>query len=102
MYDLQHCASIEFIPNNRCYYASRLVFRDASNRLLHETTVGYWHNFALFFEDGTSIVLARDFSIQDNSTENINMVNDFINKVHRKLSAPVPELIHDEVEFMDI
>ncbi len=41
MYDLQHCASIEFIPNNRCYYASRLVFRDASNRLLHETTVGY-------------------------------------------------------------
>ena len=30
------------------------------------------------------------------------MVNDFINKVHRKLSAPVLELIHDEVEFMDI
>ena len=30
------------------------------------------------------------------------MVNDFINKVHRKLSAPVLELAHDEVEFMDI
>lgn len=101
-YDLSHCASMKFIPNNRRYYESRLVFRDASNRLLHKTTVGYWRNFALFFEDGTSIVLARDFSIQDNSTENINMVNDFINKVHRKLSAPVPELIHDEVEFMDI
>lgn len=55
-----------------------------------------------FFEDGTSIVLARDFSIQDNSAENKNMVNDFINKVHRKLSAPVLELAHDEVEFMDI
>lgn len=102
MYDLQHCASIEFIPNNRCYYVSRLVFRDASNRLVRETSVGYWRNFALFFEDGTSIVLARDFSIQDNSTENINTVNDFINKVRRKLSAPVLELIHDEVEFMDI
>ena len=102
MYDLQHCASIEFIPNNRCYYASRLVFRDASNRLLHETTVGYWHNFALFFEDGTSIVLARDSRIKNNSAENINMVNDFVNKVHRKLSGPVLELAHDEVEFMDI
>lgn len=102
MYDLQPCASIEFIPNNRRYYASRLVFRDASNRLLFDTAVGYWRNFALFFEDGTSIVLARDFSIQDNSAENIDMVNDFINKVHRKLSAPVLELIHDEVEFMDI
>lgn len=101
-YDLSHCASMEFIPNNRCYYESRLVFRDATNRLVRETSVGYWRNFALFFEDGTSIVLARDFSIQDNSTENINMVNDFINKVHRKLSAPVLELIHDEVEFMDI
>lgn len=100
--DLQHCASIEFIPNNRRYYASRLVFRDASNRLIHEISVGYWHNFALFFEDGTSIVLARDFSIQDNSTENIDTVNDFINKARRKLSAPVLELIHDEVEFMDI
>lgn len=55
-----------------------------------------------FFEDGTSIVLARDFSIQDNSAENKNMVNDFINKVHRKLSAPVLEFAHDEVEFMDI
>ena len=101
-YDLSHCASMELIPNNRHYYSSRLVFRDASNRLVHETSVGYWRNFALFFEDGTSIVLARDFSIQDNSTENKNMVNDFINKVHRKLSAPVLELIHDEVEFMDI
>lgn len=102
IYDLQHCASIEFIPNNCCYYASRLVFRDASDRLLFETAVGYWRNFALFFEDGTSIVLARDFSIPDNSAENIDTVNDFINKVHRKLSAPVLELIHDEVEFMDI
>ena len=41
IYDLQRCASMEFIPNNRHYYVSRLVFRDASNRLLHETTVGY-------------------------------------------------------------
>ena len=101
-YDLPPCASMEFIPNNRHYCASKLVFRDASNRLIHKTTVGYWRNFALFFEDGTSIVLARDFSISDNSAENINMVNDFINKVHRKLSAPVLELAHDEVEFMDI
>ena len=100
--DLQHCSSMEFIPNNRRYYASRLVFRDASNRLIYKPTVDYWRNFALFFEDGTSIVLARDFSIPDNSAENINAVNDFINKVHRKLSAPVLELIHDEVEFMDI
>ena len=30
------------------------------------------------------------------------MINDFVNKVHRKLSAPVLKLIHDEVEFMDI
>ena len=101
-YDLSHCASMEFIPNNHRYYESRLVFRDASNRLIHETAVSYWRNFALFFEDGTSIVLARDFSIQDNSAENKNMVNDFINKVHRKLSAPVLELAYDEVEFMDI
>lgn len=101
-FDLSHCASMEFIPNNRRYYESRLVFRDATNRMLHETAVGYWRNFALFFEDGTSIVLARDFSIQDNSAENIDTVNDFINKVHRKLSAPVLELAHDEVEFMDI
>lgn len=101
-YDLSHCASMEFIPNNRRYYESRLVFRDATNRMLLETAVGYWRNFALFFEDGTSIVLARDFSIQDNSAENKNMVNDFINKVHRKLSAPVLELAHDEIEFMDI
>lgn len=101
-YDLSHCASMEFIPNNRRYYESKLVFRDATNRMLLETLVCYWRNFALFFEDGTSIVLARDFSIQDNSTENINTVNDFINKVHRKLSAPVLELAHDEVEFMDI
>ena len=101
-YDLPPCASIEFIPNNHRYCASRLVFRDASNRLIHETTAGYWRNFALFFEDGTSIVLARDFSISDNSAENINAVNDFINKVHRKLSGPVLELAHDEVEFMDI
>lgn len=101
-YDLSHCASMEFIPNNCCYSASRLVFRDASNRLIHEIPVGYWRNFALFFEDGTSIVLARDFSIRDSSAENKNMVNDFINKVHRKLSAPVLELAHDEIEFMDI
>lgn len=101
-FDLSHCASMEFIPNNRRYYESRLVFRDATNRMLLETAVGYWRNFALFFEDGTSIVLARDFSIQDNSVENIDMVNDFINRVHRKLSAPVLELAHDEVEFMDI
>lgn len=102
MYDLQHCASMEFIPNNHRYCASRLVFRDASNRLIHETTAGYWRNFALFFEDGTSIVLARYFSISDNSAENINAVNDFVNKVHRKLSGPVLKLAHDEVEFMDI
>ena len=101
-YDLPPCASIEFIPNNHRYCASRLVFRDASNRLIHETTAGYWRNFALFFEDGTSIVLARDFSISDNSAENINAVNDFVNKVHRKLSGPVLKLAHDEVEFMDI
>lgn len=101
-YDLPPCASIEFIPNNHRYCASRLVFRDASNRLIHEITAGYWRNFALFFEDGTSIVLARDFSISDNSAENINAVNDFVNKVHRKLSGPVLELAHDEVEFMDI
>ena len=101
-YDLSHCASMEFIPNNRRYYENRFVFRDASNRLIHETAVGYWRNFALFFEDGTSIVLARDSRIKDSSAENIDMVNDFVNKVHRKLSAPVLELIHDEVEFMDI
>ena len=101
-YDLPPCASIEFIPNNHCYYASRLVFRDASNRLIHEITVDYWRNFALFFEDGTSIVLARDSRIKNNSVENIGMVNDFVNKVHRKLSGPVLELAHDEVEFMDI
>lgn len=93
---------MEFIPNKRRYYESRLVFRDASNRLIYETTADYWRNFALFFEDGTSIVLARDFSIQDNSAKNKNMVNDFINKVHRKLSASVLEFVHDEVEFMDI
>lgn len=101
-YDLPPCASIEFIPNNHRYCASRLVFRDASNRLIHETTAGYWRNFALFFEDGTSIVLARDFRLKDSSAENIDMVNDFVNKVHRKLSGPVLELAHDEVEFMDI
>ena len=100
--DLQHCSSMEFIPNNRRYYASSLVFRAASNRLIHETSVDYWRNFALFFEDGTSIVLARDFRIKDSSAENIDMVNDFVNRVHRKLSAPVLELAHDEVEFMDI
>ena len=102
IYDHQHCASMEFIPNNRHYYSSRLVFRDASNRLVYEAAVGYWRNFVLFFEDGTSIVLARDFSMRDSSAENIDMVNDFVNEVHRKLSAPVLELIHDEVEFMDI
>ena len=102
IYDLSHCASMEFIPNNHCYCASRLVFRDACGRLVHETAVGYWRNFALFFEDGTRIVLARDFSMRDSSAENIGMVNDFINKVHRKLSAPVLKLAHDEVEFMDI
>ena len=100
--DLQHCSSMEFIPDNRRYSASRLVFRAASNRLIYETAVGYWRNFALFFEDGTSIVLARDFRIKDSSAENIDMVNDFVNEVHRKLSAPVLELAHDEVEFMDI
>lgn len=100
--DLQHCSSMEFIPDNRRYSASRLVFRAASNRLIHETAVGYWRNFALFFEDGTSIVLVRDFRLKDSSAENIDMVNDFINKVHRKLSAPVLEFAHDEVEFMDI
>lgn len=100
-YDLC-CASMEFIPGNRRYSASRLVFRNASNRLVYKTTVDYWRNFALFFEDGTRIVLARDFSMRDSSAENKNMVNDFINKVHRKLSAPVLELAHDEVEFMDI
>ena len=101
-YDLPPCASIEFIPNNRRYCASKLLFRDASNRLMYKTTAGYWRNFALFFEDGTSIVLARDFSIPDNSAENINMVNDFVNKVHRKLSGPVLKLAYDEIEFMDI
>lgn len=70
--------------------------------ILWETAVGYWRNFALFFEDGTSIVLARDFRLKDSSAENIDMVNDFVNKVHRKLSALVLELAHDEVEFMDI
>ena len=40
-YDLSHCASMEFIPNNRRYYESRLVFRDAANRMLLETAVGY-------------------------------------------------------------
>ena len=100
-YDLC-CASMEFIPDNRRYSASSLVFRDASNRLVQETAVGYWRNFALFFEDGTSIVLARDSRIKNNSVENIGMVNDFINKVHRKLSGPVLELAYDEVEFMDI
>ena len=100
-YDLC-CASMEFIPDNRRYYESKLVFRDATNRMLLETLVCYWRNFALFFEDGTSIVLARDFSIRDSSAENKNMVNDFINKVRRKLSAPVLELAHDEIEFMDI
>lgn len=101
-YDLSHCASMEFIPNNRRYYESRLVFRDATNRMLLETAVGYWRNFALFFEDGTSIVLARDFRIKDSSAENIDMVNGFVNEVHRKLSAPVLELARGEVEFMDI
>lgn len=100
-YDLC-CASMEFILNNRRYSASRLVFRDASNRLVQETAVGYWRNFALFFEDGTRIVLARDFSMRDSSAENIDMVNDFVNRVHRKLSASVLEFAHDEVEFMDI
>lgn len=100
--DLQHCASMEFIPGNRRYSASRLVFRNASNRLVYETTVDYWRNFALFFKDGTSIVLARDSRIKNNSVENIGMVNDFVNKVHRKLSGPVLKLAHDEVEFMDI
>ena len=101
-FDFSHCASMEFIPGNRRYSASRLVFRNASNRLVYETTVDYWRNFALFFEDGTSIVLARDSRIKNNSVENIGMVNDFVNKVHRKLSGPVLELAHDEVEFMDI
>ena len=100
--DLQHCSSMEFIPGNRRYSASRLVFRNASNRLVYKTTVDYWRNFALFFEDGTSIVLARDSRIKNNSVENIGMVNDFVNKVHRKLSGPVLKLAHDEVEFMDI
>ena len=100
-YDLC-CASMEFIPDNHRYSASSLVFRDASNRLVQETPVGYWRNFALFFEDGTSIVLARDFRIKDSSAENIDMVNDFINKVRRKLSGPVLDLVRDEVEFMDI
>ena len=102
IYGLSHCASMEFIPNNHRYCASRLVFRDACGRLVYEIAIGYWRNFALFFEDGTSIVLARDFSIQNNSAENINAVNDFVNKVHRKLSGPVLELARDEVEFMDI
>ena len=101
-YDLSRCSSLEFIPNNRRYYESRLVFRDATNRMLLETAVGYWRNFALFFEDGTRIVLARDFRIRDSSAEGIDMVNDFVNRVHRKLSAPVLELVHDGVEFMDI
>ena len=48
-YDLSHCASMEFIPNNRRYYESKLVFRNARNKLVYETTVGYWRNFALFF-----------------------------------------------------
>ena len=100
--DLQHCSSMEFIPDNRRYSASSLVFRDASNRLVQETPVCYWRNFALFFEDGTRIVLARDFSMRDSSAENIGMVNDFVNRVHRKLSVPVLELARDEVEFMDI
>ena len=101
-WDLRRCASMEFIPDNRRYSASRLAFRAASNRLILETAVGYWRNFALFFEDGTSIVLARDFRIKDSSAENIDMVNDFVNEVHRKLSGPVLELVRDEVEFMDI
>ena len=100
--DLQHCTSMEFIPGNRRYSASRLIFRNASNRLVYKTTVDYWRNFALFFEDGTSIVLARDFRIKDSSAENKNMVNGFVNEVRRKLSGPVLELAHDEVEFMDI
>ena len=57
-----------------------------------------------FFDDGTSIVLRRDFgvSIKSNSVENIDLINDFVNRVHRKLNGPAFKLAHDEVEFMDI
>lgn len=102
LYDLKRCASMEFIPNNRSYYASSLVFRDARNRLIHETTVDYWRNFALFFEDGTSIVLNRNFDPHSNSQQNFDMINDFVDKVHRKLTGTVLKLAQDEVEFMDI
>lgn len=100
--DRAHCASMEFIPNNSRYWLSTVVFRDAGNRVIYDTTLSYWHNFALFFDDGTSIVLSRDFDPHLKSQQNFDMINDFVDKVHRKLTGPVLKLAQDEVEFMDI
>ena len=103
-FDRAHCVNMEFIPNKQRYWASKLVFRDAGNRLIYEVSISFWRNFVLFFDDGTSIVLRRDFgvNIKFNSVENIDMINDFVNRVHRKLNGPAFKLAHDEVEFMDI
>ena len=100
--DRSHCASMEFIPNKQRYWASRLVFKDINNNVLYENYISFWRNFVLFFDDGTSIVLNRNFSPKYNSVQNIDMINDFVNKVHGKLNGPVFKLVHDEVEFMDI
>lgn len=104
--DRAHCVNMEFIPNKQRYWASKLVFKGVGNKVIYETLTSYWRNFVLFFDDGTSIVLNRDFgvsiSIKSNSVENIDMINDFVNRVHRKLNGPAFKLAHDEVEFMDI
>lgn len=103
-FDRAHCVNMEFIPNNRRYCASKLVFKGSGNKLIYETLISLWRNFVLFFDDGTSIVLKRDFgvNIKTNSVQNIDMINDFVNRVHRKLNGPAFKLAHDEVEFMDI
>jgi hypothetical protein len=103
-FDRAHCVSMDFIPNKQRYWASKLVFKGAGNGIIYETLTSFWRNFVLFFDDGTSIVLRRDFgvSIKSNSVENIDLINDFVNRVHRKLNGPAFKLAHDEVEFMDI
>lgn len=103
-FDRAHCVNMEFIPNKQRYWASKLVFKGAGNKLIYEVSISFWRNFVLFFDDGTSIILNRDFgvNIKTNSVQNIDMINDFVNIVHRKLNGPAFKLAHDEVEFMDI
>lgn len=98
IYDRANCATFDIFQNARNYADSRIIIKDSNGKEKYNDRLSYWRNYIIIFEDNTIVSLFRDFNPHEDSKQNRDKINAFVDAIREKFNQPSAVIIQDDDE----